>query len=166
MESQRFVPLTVDDLSATVADRLLQYTDLIGRAADQSVAEGIASTRTNEGTHLGNSWGDGWWGRYLMLAGVRCLLRFSAGRWADHGATPIWLQVGYNRQPPVPSILDAVAPLGAQGGRFFRRSKFVDVAIDLPTNVEVDAVVDSMVEQIRRVASHLTSLGLPSGTGG
>ncbi len=62
-------------------------------------------------------------------------------------------------QPAVAAILDALAPLRAQPNRVFPRSDFVDVAMDLPTGREVDAVVESMTQQIGAVANYLKALG-------
>lgn len=159
MDGEGFVPLTVEDLSGSVAVRLLQYTDLINRATDRMVATGAASTKTSQGSGLHTGSAPGWWGRYFALADTVCLLRFSAHRWARDRATPIWLQIGYRGQPSVPAILDALAPLRAQRNRVFPRRDFVDVAIDLPTNVEADTVVDSMIHQIDVVASYLRTIG-------
>lgn len=157
MDSQAFVPLTVQDLSGSVAVRLLQYIDLIERAVERLVSSGVASTRASDGSGLRPSAADGWWGRYLALAGVTCLLRLSATAWAADRATPIWLQIGYRGRPSAPVVLDAIGPLRAQRNRVFVRGNFVDVAIDLPVHFDVDAVVDSVAEQIGVVASYLKS---------
>ncbi|MEV8514239.1 hypothetical protein [Dactylosporangium sp. NPDC051484] len=159
MDRQAFVPLTVQDLSGSVAVRLLQYNELINRTVKRLVNSGVASYTASDGSSLRPSAADGWWGRYLALAGVTCLLRLSAHSWATDRATPIWLQIGYRGKPATPVILDAIRPLQAQRNRVFvRDGNFVDVAIDLPVHVEADAVVDSMVEQISLAASYLESV--------
>ncbi|MCW2943500.1 MAG: hypothetical protein JWR24_217 [Actinoallomurus sp.] len=166
MDSEGFVPLTGEDLSGSVAVRLLQYTDLINRSIDRMVSTGVASTKTLQGSSLNNSAAAGWWGRYFALTDIVCLLRFNAASWARDRATPIWLQIGYHGQPSVSAILDAVAPLRAQRNRVFSHRDSVDVAIDLPTNVEVDVVVESMMQQIGVVARYLTSLDSAAGPSG
>ncbi|WP_238015164.1 hypothetical protein KZZ52_01865 [Dactylosporangium sp. AC04546] len=162
MDSQAFVPLTVPDLSGSVAVRLLQYIDLIDRTVKRLANSGVASMRASDGSALRSKAADGWWGRYLALAGVTCLLRLSAQSWATDRATPIWLQIGYRGKPSASVILHAIGPLQAQRNRVFARDEgFVDVAIDLPVHVETDAVVDSMVQQISLVASYLQSAVQP-----
>lgn len=151
MDGEGFVPLTGEDLSGSVAIRILQYTDLINRVVDRMVADGVASTKG-----LTTSASASRWGRYIAIAGVVCLLRFNAEAWARDRATPIWLQIGYRGDPSVSAILDTIAPLRAQRNRVFPRRDSVEVAIDLPTNVEVDAVVESMIQQIDVVVSYLT----------
>lgn len=166
MDGEAFVPLAVEDLTGSVAVRLLQYSDLITRSVDRLVSSGLATTKTSQGSGLYTSAAAGWWGRYFALADVICLLRFAAAPWARDRATPIWLQVGFRGQPAVPALLKALAPLQAQRNRVFPRSDFVDVAIDLPTGVEVDAVVDRITQQIGIVAGSLGTLQAPEAPSG
>lgn len=80
----------------------------------------------------------------------------SAYGWANDRATPLWLQVGLKGKPPVEDTLAALASLRGEHGRLFRRSDFVDVAIDLPTGVLCDAVLGQTTDQVRRVRDTLT----------
>jgi hypothetical protein len=95
------------------------------------------------------------WGRYFAIGNITCLLRLSVHRWAHDRATPIWLQLGWRGDPPVPRLLDALTPLRAERRRVFPRSTFVDVAIDLPTGRELDDVVEHIVQQVQTVADLL-----------
>jgi hypothetical protein len=158
MDSEAFLPLAPEELSGSVATRLLQYGNLIDRVITRLTEEGVAAQKTTSGQGLWASAAAGWWGRYLALNGVVCLLRFAAGPWARDRATPIWLQVGYKGQPTVPALLAALAPLAAEPHRVFPRQTFVDVAIDVPPGSDRDAVVESLCKQVSRVAVLLASV--------
>ena len=58
------------------------------------------------------------------------------------------------------TILDAIAATSS-GTRnvLFPRSDFVDVAIDIPTNVELDLVLSAVLQQISIIANYLAPLG-------
>lgn len=158
MDSEAFLPLAPQELSGSVATRLLQYGDLIDRVVTRLADHGIAAQKTTSGQGLWASAAAGWWGRYLALNGVVCLLRFAAGPWARDRATPIWLQVGYKGQPSVATTMAALAPLGAEPNRVFARQTFVDVAIDIPVGLDRDAVVEALCAQVSRVASCLATV--------
>lgn len=157
MDSEAFIPLRAEDLTGSVAVRLMQYSDLINKVVDRLVTLGHASTKTAGGA-LHSTSGAGYSGRYFAMGNVICLLRFSASHWARDRATPVWLQIGYRGQPSVAATLTALTAMRGERNRVFPRSNFVDVAIDLPINVEADAVVADMVRQVLVVAGHLASL--------
>jgi hypothetical protein len=158
MDAEAFLPLAPEELSGSVGTRLLQYGDLIDRTVARLTDEGIAAQKTTSGQGLWASAAAGWWGRYLALSNVVCLLRFAAAPWARDRATPIWLQVGYKSQPTVAAVLAALAPLAAEPRRVFPRQSFVDVAIDVPARTDRDDVVTVLCDQIRRVASLLAAV--------
>ena len=67
-------------------------------------------------------------------------------------------QVGVYRKPPIPALMTALAPLTAERGRVFRHRNYVDVAIDLPTGVEEEAVLEAILGQVTGVAELLAGL--------
>lgn len=55
-------------------------------------------------------------------------------------------------------LMTALAALPAERGRVFRHRNYVDVAIDLPTGVEEEAVLEAILGQVTRVAEVLAGL--------
>jgi len=157
MDSEAFHPLTAEELSGSVAVRLRQYTDLIEKSVAHLIDAGIATRGTTGIPTPTPGRGDAWWGRFFGLQNVMCLLHVSARSWSKDRATPLWLQVGYKSEPPVAAVHAALAPMSGEANRVFRRQTCVDVAIDLPTGVEEDAVVAAISAQIERIAGHLTA---------
>jgi hypothetical protein len=149
MDSGAFIPLTSEDLTGALGLRLTQYTDLIDRAVTRLILTKTAATTDRDGKALISTSSSGMWGRYFAIGDITCLLRLSAQRWAHDRATPIWLQLGWRGDPPVPVLLDALTPLRAERRRVFPRSTFVDVAIDLPIGRELDDVVEHIVQQVQ-----------------
>lgn len=155
MDSEAFLPLTSEDLTGQLARRWLNYTRLVDDITARLIGDDPSVRKGPDGTWLGGSAASGWSGRYLNLAGRVCLLRVTAHPWAVDRATPLWLQVGLKGKPPVSDTVAALTPLSGEPGRVFRRSDFVDVAIDLPTGVFYDAVLDQATDQVRRVQDTL-----------
>jgi hypothetical protein len=68
------------------------------------------------------------------------------------------------RKLPIPALMTALAPLTAEPGRVFRHRNYVDVAIDLPTGVEEEAVLEAILGQVIRVAELLGGLDTTGAT--
>jgi hypothetical protein len=60
--------------------------------------------------------------------------------------------------------MTALAPLTAERGRVFRHRNYVDVAIDLPTGVEEEAVLEAILGQVTRVTELLAGLDTTGAT--
>ena len=158
MEDQVFTPLTSEELTGSTPVRMLQYLDIVDRATNRLVAEGLATRSAEGGGALYSSSGRNYTGQYLALSGVTCLLRVSWPHWANDYASPIWLQVGFKKgQPPAAAALSVLRPL-AVSGRVFEHTGFADVAIDLPTGTDLDEVMAAVVEQLAEVGRLLAGL--------
>lgn len=158
MDTEAFLPLAAEDLSGPAAVRLRQYLDVVSRSGDALVSRGIAMTKDASGGSLSLSAGWGWWGRYLSLAGTTTLLRISSHNWGLERATPVWLQVGYKNAPTLSQALEALSPLRSERSRVCVHANQADVAIDLPTGVELPDVVESVVAQVTAVRDCLATL--------
>jgi hypothetical protein len=160
MESEAFHPLTGEELSGSVALRLQQYVNMINKTVDRLVGDDLATPGTSQWPGLRGRGGDGWWGRWLGLHDVACLLRVAPGPWARDRATPVWLQVGaYGGDHKPPALLKALTTLVAERDRVFEHRHYLDVAIDLPTGVEEDVVLTAIRRQVIRVSELLAPLG-------
>lgn len=153
MDTTAFLPLHPEELSGAIGARIVHYIDLVKAAANDLKNDGDVSDRAPDGKRHGFSYGEDWSGSYLNLAGWGCMLRFSPGAWGRSGLTPIWLQVGYAKQPTVAEIESVLKPLAARPGKVVPVAKkgFVDVAIELPVGTERHQVVASIVRQVTEV---------------
>jgi hypothetical protein len=95
MDTTAFLPLRSEELTGAIGSRMVQLYELVDSSATELVNRGIASGRDKNGGRLTSSAGTLYWGRYLNVAGVTCLLRLAPMPWATLRATPAWLQVGY-----------------------------------------------------------------------
>ena len=125
MDSQAFHLLAPEELSGSVAVRLLQYTGLSNKAIDRLIATGVATSGTTRFGSGGGRAGVEWWGRFFGPVDISCLLRVSVAPWARDRATPRWLQVGYSSSPPPVAVHAALAPLQAERNRVFRHRTYV-----------------------------------------
>lgn len=166
MDTEAFLPLRGDELSGYSGRRVWQFCELVNRSTEHLVEAGVASLKAAEGTALSASAGSYYWGRYINLVGVTCLLRFAPTMWARDRDTPIWLQVGWRSVPPVANIRDWLLPLDiAAPDTVFVRDTYVDVAIALPTGEDEAVVVAAIVDQVRVVGEHLRDGTAPTSTG-
>jgi hypothetical protein len=153
MDTTAFLPLRSEELTGAIGSRMVQLYELVDSTATELVNRGIASGKDKNGGRLTS--GTLYWGRYLTVAGVSCMLRLAPMSWAAFRATPVWLQVGYRGDPEVGQTLRRLAPLGEVGSRVVEQPGFVDVGIDLPIGVERDGVIQAIVAQVTSVAELL-----------
>ena len=147
-----FLPLREDEVtSATLARRLINYTDLIDAVVDRLIAARVADTKKS--------------GRYVcdytwVGRGVRLHSRFGAWfgvdfkAWGNYGITPLWWEL--NTTEPFSGITAATSKVQslieeAQDSD----DDFVYIPIRLKTGVERDRVIDAIVEQIRSIGDRL-----------
>jgi hypothetical protein len=157
LDDEAFLPLRPEDLVGVHGRRLQNFLTIIERVCSLLFGEGVASANTPEGAPRGRSASAaGWIGRYLAISGWTCLLRVSASGWGQLADTPLWLQIGYQGVPSVPVARAALGEVLVDNPRrVFERASFVDVAIWLPTGVDLPDVIENVAAQIRRIASVL-----------
>lgn len=151
MDTDAFLPLRSEELTGALGSRLVQLRTLVEDCWNRLLQLGVGSNRDQAGTSLGISAGNLYWGYYLNLSSVTCMLRLAPISWAKHRATPIWLQVGYKGSPSVAALRKALDSLDTEPGRVVLQPNFVDVAIDLPIGMEKDAVMEAIIDQVTRV---------------
>ena len=157
-DESAFLPLGPDELGPDVPRRLLDLHSVIKRVVDRAAAADIVGIDKQKVALDG-------FGRWLELgvskngarvkgkpAGACLCVHYTA--WSQHGETPIWLEFadaedGWN-----------VLPLEKVRKRLREQivaetDETVFVPIHLPTGVELDQVVDSVVDQLRDLAHRL-----------
>jgi hypothetical protein len=163
MDTTGFIPLTVADLTASTARHVLQFCEVVNAAVDgHLVHEPFASVRGLKATG-----GQGWYGRYVRLHGLVCFFSFDAPIWAEHGRSPIWLRMTFPNEPYSSQVEQAVARLLGHDG-YVRpgdvKRPGVWVPIRIPEGRERDAVIDSVVHQVLKVAAVLHGIAPPDTT--
>ena len=157
MDAEAFLPLSSEELTGSLARRVIQFNQLVGAAYAQLADKGVA-----DGSGLRSSGGAGWFGRYCRIAGVPALLHANMFQWGTKAHTPIWLLLASppsNWKSPSPEVRRALQPLFSEGVQIYERPDGYDVPILLPYGVEWDGVVAEVIEQLERVADLLRPLG-------
>lgn len=87
-----FQPFTAEFLGGGTGRQLLDLDALINEVVASLGDWGLAST-------AGLRWrsGQGWYGRYLRIAGWESQLHVSFHRWGTQRGTPLWLQIADQR---------------------------------------------------------------------
>jgi hypothetical protein len=158
MDTSGFIPLTTSDLTAPTARHILQFCDVVNAAVDQHLLrKPFASKRGLRATG-----GQGWYGRYVLLYGLVCFLSFDAPMWAEHGRSPIWFRL--EDSPYQLQVEQAIARLLGHDG-YVRPGDVgrpgVWVPVGVPAGRERDAVIESVVDQVLKVASVLHGIAPP-----
>jgi hypothetical protein len=155
MERGGFRPFTATDITGNAPALELQACALVDRSVERLLGRNIANKKGLKATA-----GKGWYGHYLWVHGFGCQLMFSAGRWAGHGISPIWLRVtsGAWKFPeglgaPLSAIVADPSWIDED-----RNSNWpgVWVPIRLLEGREEETVVDDMSRQLEAVADVLS----------
>ena len=151
-------PLSSTELTNQRAPSLiLQLGSIVQRAVSLGVSEGVLSV---DGLRPMASWER--IGRYLRLppgTGVGAWFGTDFRRWRERGSTPLWLvfsATDFGRALEVRSVL---SPWAERKGldRSLQGDEF-GVGINLVPGEEQEQVIRSIVNQLRSLASELTSL--------
>lgn len=148
-----FVPLRPGELSPDLPRRLMNLSTTIDRVVARAEAEGLVST---EGLNP-SARRDGY-GRWIELgvlkgdgkpAAARLCLHYEA--WSQHRETPVWLELTeWKGTLPLADLRKRLGNEIVVGTDF--------VPIGLPTGVELDHVVDSVVAQLRHLAHRIAGV--------
>ncbi len=152
-----FLPLKRYELGPELPRRLLNLSMVIDRVVAKAKVEGLVSTKglraaaTRYGyrryIHLGlrrdGSWENG------RFAGAAFGLRY--GAWAEYRETPVWLR--FYKWKKTLSLAEISKILGDD-----MVSGTQQLPIFLPTGVELDGVVDSVVDQLRHLAHRIAGV--------
>jgi hypothetical protein len=156
MDAEAFLPLTSEELTSNLGTRIVQFCDLVDSAVERLVNDKLADT-----TRLRMGGSHGAYSRFLRLHKTNCSLDFDPANWSRHGRL-IWLTAlggDWKSKSVSPDVKEALHPLAHETPpRLLITQSGVQVPIDLPTQVERDAVLEAMLTQIRRVAELLKSV--------
>ena len=154
VDESSFPPLRADELAPDLARRLLGLRKLVDDATARSGKDGFISTQGLRVTPRPTGYG-----RYLLLEGVGAWFGLDFALWArgSYPATPLWLVLAEDDWTK--NLAKARVALRRwiheSQPRCFDEGSRVLVPINLPQGVEYEAVLDSVVEQLRSVANEL-----------
>ncbi len=141
MDTDTFVPWRSEDLGPEFPRRVLGLLTLVDDACDSGVADKFLEKKGRSVRWEG-------YGRRIQIGGVAEWFGFILDAWAEHGNTPLWLLFSYQEHE---RLLEAglaetqVVKWRTKDGRHC-------IPIELPTGVEYDAVLDSVVASLKHIA--------------
>lgn len=146
---QQWTPVLPGDLPSRAGRQLaLLARNLLLEAATQAATPG---SRTRNGSS------DSGPGRYIPLdtspGGFTLWVGLWLNKWAEHGRSPLWLQVGPPPGSQLPALREALAQLAEPGGPgLFDGNNTILVPLLLAEGQELGKVTAQLVAQIRRVS--------------
>jgi len=146
MDSDAFLPWRSEDLGPEFARRLLGLITLIDEATDRGCAVGFLDTRGK----LKSPRYEGY-GRYLKIGGVDAWFGFILDGWAVHGSTPLWLLFTSDKYKQ----LNDARLTDSKVVKWRTGDSRHCIPVELPTGVEYDAVLDSVVASLKSIADQL-----------
>ena len=152
MDGDAYLPLRPEDLGAESARKMLDVAELVDDATDIAKEKGFANTDGLSATSL--SWG---YGRYIHLGGVVTWFGIHLDGWAQHRDTPLWLSFhsGFPEQ---------LRQAGQAGGMVKIEERFC-IPIELPTAGQYKEVLNSVVNNLGRIAKQFDSSSLGTSEG-
>ena len=144
MDADAFLPWRSEDLGPEFARRMLGVAQLVDDATNRLRSAGVVSLGGLRITPLRRGYG-----RYIHLGSVVTWFGIHFPAWARHGDTPLWLSfhAGLPERLRQAGLADRMVGLE---GRFC-------IPIALPTGVEYDTVLDSVVASLKGIAEQLSS---------
>jgi hypothetical protein len=157
-----WLPLQEDDLSAHHGLRLVQYRTLLDAAVTQACQTGNVHDAKPPVP------GIGWYGRYVTLGRVECLVHFSAHHWSRcqgsnqdplHNVTPLWCGVYSPDLAFLHRVRQALQSLpGHDDSRFHEVDGGLVIALTLLLHVGEDQVRADLVRQLCEIADVLAAI--------
>ncbi len=153
-DSEAFTPLRAEELGPDVPRRLMGLKRLVDQATDRLVRSGLANTEGLRATHTATGYV-----RYLWLAGAGAKWGIDYEKWGRLRDTPLWLELrgqedaGWKSVKPLREIvqsLDSYRRSDPPG--LFELGGIPVMPFDLPVGVEEDAVLDTIVQRLERIA--------------
>lgn len=141
VDSEAFLPLRPEEFGPAFPRRMLNLHMLIDATTDRARKEGFVSTKRLKATPQPHGYG-----RYIWIFGkdspwALAWLGVDYRLWAREVETPLWLQLYDSRDMPLADIE--------------RKLGYTYYSFTLPTGVEYDAVLDSVVAELREIAERL-----------
>ena len=156
-DAEAFLPLMSSELTGDSARRSLQFSDL----ADDLTSR-LVDLKRADVHRLRAAAGKGWYGKYLRIHGVGCLLHFSAWKWSRNALTPLWLRiVGPKWTSPDALIGKHIAArAGATGVQAIPAAEGMEIPLFLPTGVAREDVFASLLAQLLLIADWLQEVAI------
>lgn len=157
MDEEAFLPLRSEEMSPGIAARFLQYLKLIDDCVELLEQEGHVSTKGGRSTRARTRYS-----KYFSLPGFGCALEFHPRYWSSIRETPLWIAVWGNGSKwsyseDARRLLD---PLHEEHpSRIIRDGQKLVVPVYLPVNQEREAVVASILAQVKEVIELLQNHG-------
>ena len=145
MDANAFLPLTSEELTSTLGQRVLQFCDLANVLTERLVIEQHGNTQG-----LRTSGSNGSYSRYLWLKGYGTILQFSPHNWAKWSGSPLWLGVKGENWKRSPKVRDALLRATIEFHED-EEHEYCFVPIYLTTGAEQAKVIEDAYAQIMRV---------------
>ncbi len=151
MDDSAFLPLYSDELTSDVANRLLQYCDIVDELTDTLVQDGSASIK-----NLHSAGGRAHYVRYMFAHQHGCSLALNASLWNKYCLTPLWLGIQSEKWKYAPDAKKRLDKLGMEEPpRLFIEKETLYIPLYLRTGVEKPEIVNDLLVQIKEVFSLL-----------
>jgi hypothetical protein len=153
LESEKFQPISEEELSPKIGLRITQYRDIIDTVVERLGHAGDADTERLRPTTAGFSWG-----RSFRLHSNVCDLVFLPDAWARHreAQTPLWLVVRNHDNRVTEELRNALSQLAHENPpRLIDDGRQLLVPIFILTDVERDKVISDIERQLRNVTALL-----------
>jgi hypothetical protein len=155
MDTDAFYPISSEELSTGIARRIFQYKDLVDGVTDQLRIDGLASTK-----RLKEYKPYGAWGRYMIIHDYACCLAFDCEAWKILRETPFWFSVqgkDWKFSHEAKRLLSSLEK--EQPPRLLVVGNWLEIPLSVPTGVEKDEVMRSLISQIKAIAKKLSAGG-------
>ncbi|MXZ21389.1 MAG: hypothetical protein F4Y84_12435 [Caldilineaceae bacterium SB0665_bin_25] len=142
MDADAFLPWHLEDMGPGFARRVLGLEKLVKESIEFGESDKFWST-------AGLSYGSGWkfYGRYFRIGDVVVWFGIHLNVWKEYSDTPLWLSFEDKYYEKL---------MHANLARFtFESNGYHYIPIELPTGVEYDAVLDSVVASLKSIADQL-----------
>jgi len=159
-DEETFLPLAPTEVTTQIGRRIVQFNSIVNKVTKKLVAEGFGSVERLKATA-----GENWFGRYILISGYGCLIRFNASYWAGWRETPLWLNIKEVREKGwgvTASLRRALESLEIENPSRLFFDKYdgsPNVPLFIPFGVEESEAVDSIIKQIKEAIGLLPKKG-------
>lgn len=148
IDNEAFTPILPEELSSGIGRRITHFSGLVTDLRDILIDQKIATREGLTGTKR-----PGRITRYVKIHNFFCSLDFDPDLWAKYRETPLWLGVqgcDWRFSPLAEKLLSSLK--NEDPPRLMRVGEWLSIPLTLPTGVERDRVMKSLVSQIKDVA--------------
>jgi hypothetical protein len=145
MDAEAFLPLTSEEMTSMLGQRVVQFCELANELTNLLVFRGLGDVKGLRATG-----GHGWYGRYLRLKGYAAVLHFSAWNWSKWGKSPLWLGIKGEDWKRSAKIRDVLVRSSIDFGEDDEH-EYCFIPIRLTTGVEREKVIADALDQLMLV---------------